>query len=1262
MIADAQDAGGTNNANFSTPVDGSAPRMQMYLFTYNTPNRDGDLDNGVITHEYGHGLSNRLTGGPANSSCLNNAEQGGEGWSDYLALMMTTNWSTTTVNDGTLSKPIGTYVLGQSITGSGIRNYPYSTNMSINPWTYGMMNSSGGEVHKIGEIWCAVLWDMTWELIAIDGINNNIFNASGVGGNSAALKLVVEGMRLQPCSPGYIDARNAILKADTLFFAGKYSCAIWKAFARRGMGKFASQGSSNSTTDQVEDFTNSGGLSFRLTQSASQQNEGQSVTYNHIISAGSCSGISNYMLRDTLPNNVTYVSGGTYDSVKRIVSFSVSLSAGATQTYAYTVKINNGTYFPTVTYINDSVISSTVSSIWTKSSTTTTNWTTSTAQKTSGLYSLFTSNLTSLSDQKLETTNAITIPSTPVNLIFNGYINSESGWDGGVVEISNNNGTSWTDVKPYYVSGSYNSSLGSSSNPLSGRYAFSGNSNGFVKSNINLSSFAGQSIKIRFRFGSDASVAATGWYLDDIQMKTMPQVIIRSNLFNSNNSLVAYCDTATKILQAPACSTATISAQPNNMVSCVGGATTTSVTASGTSLTYQWQVSSDSGSSFSNISGAIASQLSVNNITYGMNGYQYRCVINGACTVNVFSSNVSLSLTSLPNSPSGVDASRCGTGTLTLSASAGVNETIDWYAASSGGTLLTTGTSYTTPSISITTTYYAASRSTSTACVSGSRTPVIASVIAYPSAPLAIGGSGCGTGTVTIAATPGNGESINWYAASSGGNALLTNSNSFTSPVISATTTYYAAANKSNCLSVTRSAVIAIVNALPSSASSISNASRCGSDTATIAATASNGMTIDWYGDSTSNSALQIGTISGVNKYLTPVLSSTTTYWVAQRNLSTNCKSAARVKVIVTINAKPSAPSASGASRCGAGTVSLSATLPTNPSGTVAWYTAALGGAALGTSSTYTTPSISSTTTYYVEAKTTSTGCVSASRTPVVANINAIPSAPIAGTSARCGSGTVVVSATPGAGQTVDWYSASSNGNLLLSGSTTYTTPSISSTKTYYALARNASTSCISSSRTAVKAVVSSSVAAPTTLLGLTSVCSIVGTPSSTTYTSSSVTGALSYIWTIPSGAVIDSGTNGTKIKLRFNTAGNNDSISVQAYNGCTSAKKVLKLITTGCVTTSRSSYYSQTFPSTESNEFFSLFPNPSVQFFNVQSKLLGNTNMNIKVMDMQGRLIQSLNSKPAQSATFGKDLRPGVYCIQITQGEHTQVYKAIKE
>src|SRR5262249_62122600 len=63
--------------------------MQMYLFIDTYPNRDGDLDNDVIIHEYGHGVSNRLTGGPANSNALDALQSGGmgEGWSDFYSLM-----------------------------------------------------------------------------------------------------------------------------------------------------------------------------------------------------------------------------------------------------------------------------------------------------------------------------------------------------------------------------------------------------------------------------------------------------------------------------------------------------------------------------------------------------------------------------------------------------------------------------------------------------------------------------------------------------------------------------------------------------------------------------------------------------------------------------------------------------------------------------------------------------------------------------------------------------------------------------------------------------------------------------------------------------------------------------------------------------------------------------------------------------------------------------------------------------------------------
>ncbi len=212
---------------------------------------DGALDNGIVTHEYAHGISNRLTGGPNNCTCLANKEQAGEGWSDYLSLMMTTNWSTALLTDGSKSRTHACYAYSQISAGNGNRAYPYSTNMTINPHTYADLLKNG-EVHYTGEVWCSALWDMTWNIIQqVGSISSNLFNANNSGGNVIALQLVMNGLKLQPCSPGFLDSRDAILAADSILFNSTYHCAIWNAFARRGMGYSAIQGSSNSTSDEV---------------------------------------------------------------------------------------------------------------------------------------------------------------------------------------------------------------------------------------------------------------------------------------------------------------------------------------------------------------------------------------------------------------------------------------------------------------------------------------------------------------------------------------------------------------------------------------------------------------------------------------------------------------------------------------------------------------------------------------------------------------------------------------------------------------------------------------------------------------------------------------------------------------------------------------------------------------------------------------------------------------------------------------------------
>ena len=209
---------------------------------------DGSLDNGIVTHEFGHGISNRLTGGPNNSSCLGNGEQGGEGWSDWFALMFTAKVGDLGVN----ARGVGTFALGEIPTGAGIRRYPYSTDMSIDPETYSFLAVSG-EVHDIGEVWCTVLWDLNWALVDLNGFDPDWIN--GTSGNNIAMHLVMEGMKLQPCGPGFLDSRDAILAADDNLYGGIHKCLIWQVFARRGMGFNASQGSANTAGDETEDFS-----------------------------------------------------------------------------------------------------------------------------------------------------------------------------------------------------------------------------------------------------------------------------------------------------------------------------------------------------------------------------------------------------------------------------------------------------------------------------------------------------------------------------------------------------------------------------------------------------------------------------------------------------------------------------------------------------------------------------------------------------------------------------------------------------------------------------------------------------------------------------------------------------------------------------------------------------------------------------------------------------------------------------------------------
>ncbi|SEH43310.1 T9SS-dependent M36 family metallopeptidase [Chryseobacterium culicis] len=236
--------------------------------------KDASLDNGVISHEYGHGISNRLTG--TGSSCLSyisSNEQMGEGWSDFFALMMTTRPGDTSA----MARGVGSFVSGQATTGGGIRPAKYSPDFGLNDYTYGRTNGmkvstsiqgipvTVPDVHSIGFIWASMLWDLNWKYVDKYGYNSNVL-ADPNSGSAKVLQLVMDALKLQPCNPTFVQGRDAILAADQASTGGQNKCMIWTTFAKRGLGVNASAGALNGLafganqpmpelSDQVEDFT-----------------------------------------------------------------------------------------------------------------------------------------------------------------------------------------------------------------------------------------------------------------------------------------------------------------------------------------------------------------------------------------------------------------------------------------------------------------------------------------------------------------------------------------------------------------------------------------------------------------------------------------------------------------------------------------------------------------------------------------------------------------------------------------------------------------------------------------------------------------------------------------------------------------------------------------------------------------------------------------------------------------------------------------------
>ncbi len=500
--------------------------------------RDSDYDNGVIVHEYGHGISNRLTAGPAQAGCLSNFEQAGEGWSDFFALVMTT----TSADFAEESRGIGTYVSGEAINGGGIRPFPYSRDMTIDPHTYADINSVSVP-HGVGSVWCVMIWDMYWNLVDEYGFDNDLYN--GTGGNNLAIQLVMDGLKLQPCNPTFVEARDAILQADEVNNNGANRCLIWETFARRGLGLSAVEDG-----EEAFDKPDTCPPAYRVTKTAVAETfAGDVITYQLNIVNGRTNAITGAVVLDQLPAGTTLVDGSSDCDLTVEDGFLVINLGDAASGQAFTCSYQLQTDDAAITYpVFEDRISGAGNWDFTSPISNAT-WQLRLNNTHTGLLSFFARSVEAVSDQILVMEDPVFLDGQNPGLVFYHQYRTETDVDGGVVEISINGGEDWEDVgAENFIENGYDSELLSGSgNPLSGRPAFSGASGSeFIRSVVDLSAYAGETALIRFRFGTNDNGAREGWYVDDISL--MGNLVTITNIACTDNEGEELCSAVTTIL------------------------------------------------------------------------------------------------------------------------------------------------------------------------------------------------------------------------------------------------------------------------------------------------------------------------------------------------------------------------------------------------------------------------------------------------------------------------------------------------------------------------------------------------------------------------------------------------------------------------------------------------------------------------------------------------------------------------------------------
>jgi large repetitive protein len=568
----SQADGNTIKAQLGSVVNGS-------LFREVAVDRDGTIDNQVVAHEWGHYISNRLIGN-ANGLSNQQGGGMGEGWGDFTAMLVTVRPEDATAPAGTNFTGVYgvvTYVTsGGNGSGGwndgyyfGIRRYPYSINMSRNPLTFKHISdgtalppgvpvegdttgSSNSEVHNTGEVWASMLWECYAALLR--DTPRLTFDQA----RSRMMDYLVAGYKMTPNAPTLLEARDAVLAAAFAADPQDYAL-LWQAFAKRGAGLHAVAPDRFSTTqtgvvesfltggelvlegatlddsigacdnDGILDVGESGRVTFTLRNSGSKSLVATTAVISSsdpdvLFPAGTALSLPPSAPFDTFSTSVEVrlTAGGPF---LEVVPFTLSVDdAGLGVPGPVDMPFTVRGHFDQVPSATETVES--VATPWTPGGapgfTTTGGWKRVEISPTQHRW--YGPDPASLSDQWLVSPPLQVAPSGNFTISFQHRHSFETAnvifYDGGVLEISSNGGATWSDVASFAATG-YNGSITTGGgNVLGGRNAWVGTNLAYPSLSsvsINLgTAFAGQTVRVRFRVGTDQAAGAAGWEIDDL--------------------------------------------------------------------------------------------------------------------------------------------------------------------------------------------------------------------------------------------------------------------------------------------------------------------------------------------------------------------------------------------------------------------------------------------------------------------------------------------------------------------------------------------------------------------------------------------------------------------------------------------------------------------------------------------------------------------------------------------------------------------------